>query len=138
MKPDPLGVPRNPFHVFLFIIVLLNGLAFSFGVSTSAALNGELSTESLRLYGLLLGGGAALVLLGMFWPGDPRGGLVTKRTGYFGIGAATLIYSIAVWEAVRTPESGLAASVAFTFGCMCFWQVHQINKRVKWIIQVSS
>lgn len=137
LKPDPLGHPRNPFHVFLFIIILMNGLVIAFGVSTSAAVANALDPEWRRFYGLLLGSGAALVILGIFWPGDPRGGLLTKRTGYFGLGAATCIFAGAVIYAVRTPESIMASSITFAFGCICFWQVHIINRRVNQIIQVS-
>lgn len=130
MQPDPLGMPRNPFHVFLIVITLLNGLALVFGVSTSLTLERELVSLLERCYGFLLAVGAAGVLAGMYWPGDPRDGLLAKRVGYVGLCVASLIYAYATVQ--RFGLSGaLLGSVCLAFAAICGWYAWQIGKIVK-------
>lgn len=130
MLPDPLGVPRNPFHVFLLVICLLNGGVLASGVSTSLSLEAGLVPLFERLYGLILFIGAGAVLAGMFWPADPRSGLLLKRAGYLALGISATIFGIV--GVVRFGLVGLlSASVAIAFGAICFWYVWRVERFVR-------
>jgi hypothetical protein len=130
VQDDPLGMPRNPFHVFLIIITFLNGLALVFGLSTSLTLQRELISLLERGYGLLLAAGAFGVLVGMFWPGDPRDGLLAKRAGYVALATASMIY--AYGTVARFGVQGvLLGSLCVAFGSICIWYVRIINKIVR-------
>ena len=130
MQPDPLGLPRNPFHVFLIAITFLNGLALVFGVSTSLTLEAELVSLLERCYGFLLAVGSLGVLVGMYWPGDPRDGLLAKRSGYVALCVASLIYAYATVN--RFGVNGvLLGSICLAFSAICGWYAWQIGRIVK-------
>jgi hypothetical protein len=131
IKSDPMGLPRNPFHVFLFIIALFNGLSLMFAEPTSTAIENAFDDQWRIAYGALLSVGAGLVLAGMYWQGDRRSGLFLKRGGYLGLCFATFIYSMAVIFVLHSTGGVLAASVTLGFSGVCGWQVHVINRRVK-------
>jgi hypothetical protein len=113
MKPDPLGTPRDPFRVFILCWMVVNGLALAAGHSTSRTLEQQLPSATERLYGGLLGTSALLVLIGMYWPWDPRDGLVAKLGGFtgltFGVGIFALA-TLATWDlgGVLVGGSGIA------------------------------
>jgi hypothetical protein len=134
-NPDPLGIPRNRFHVFLFVVLTLNGLSFLFGEPTSQTLNKAMPVLGLRAYGFLLIIGGIAVLCGMFWPGKNRStGLLVKRTGYVALAFATGIYSIALVFVTPSPGAFLAASFSFYFAVLCAEQVRDINRAVNIIV----
>ena len=128
-KPDPMGDPRNPFHVFLLVVLVINGMSIATGPVTSVAIE-AMNDLGVRAFGLLLLAGAGCVLVGMYWPGDRRTGLLVKKVGYLGLGASTFVYGCAVLYTTHNPGGYLAASVAVALAGICFWTVRRINKRV--------
>jgi hypothetical protein len=95
MKPDPLGIPRDPYRIFLLSWLAINGLLQACGIPTSSSLDRQLDSHFERLYGGLLGVSALLVLFGMFWPWDPRDGLIGKVAGFIGLTFGIGIYALA-------------------------------------------
>lgn len=138
MKSNPTGERRNPFHVFLFAVAALNGALMSFGIPTSSAIDDQLPYVGQHLYGGVLLLGAGSVLLGMYWPGSTRDGLLIKRFGYVALTVATLVYSLAVTVTQPGVQGFLAASVTFTFSIICAFQVHRLSKRVQTIIVLTQ
>lgn len=135
LKPDPMGVPRNAFHVFLFLVAFANGIAIAFGQPTSTTLNSQLDQYFLRVYGLLLSVSTLAVLGGMYWPGDIRTGLLWKRTGYVGLTFVTAIFAIAlIANSERTTDIILVSSITMGFAGICASWVVKINRRVKMFI----
>lgn len=131
LKPDPMGIPRNAFHVFLFIVALLNGLSFIFGQPTSGTLEAELNPLLLQGYGTLLASSTTMVLSGMYWQGTPSTGLLLKRTGYLGLCVTTAIYAVALIRTNYSLDVVLATSITASFSAVCGSQVVRINRLVK-------
>lgn len=118
LRPDPLGIPRDPFRVFLIAWAAVSGCFLAAGVKVSDTLHRQLVTPVERLYGLLLGLSALMVLVGMFWPWDARDGLILKGSGYLGLAAATAVFglaTLAAWD-VGGAMVGIA-TVAFAGIC---------------------
>jgi hypothetical protein len=138
MKADPMGERRNAFHVFLFGVAALNGFMLALGIPTSSAIDAQLQSFGLRVYGVILLLGAGLVLLGMYWPKEARDGLLIKRVGYVALSVVTFIYSAAVAITQPGPGGFLAGSITFVFSCICLYTVHRINKRVNAVIRATA
>jgi hypothetical protein len=129
--PDALGGPRNPFHVFLFLVVLVNGIAQVFGAETSTVLGEALPTWALRIYGCILATGAVAVLFGLFSPADLRDVLLVKRIGYVALAIACGIFSTAVVFVNHTPGGLFSGSITAGFAGICWWQARAISRVVK-------
>jgi hypothetical protein len=133
LRPDPLGIPRNPFQVYLLCLAILSGGLLAFGVTTSGSIEDSLPTFYATSWGLMLVFGSAAALAGMFWPGDPMTGLVVKRSGLVAVGIAATVY-VVVLVLFFGMRASLAAGVTLGFAYACFWQVHQINRHIRAVI----
>lgn len=136
MKADPLGEPRNPLAIYLLILTLISGLGTAFGVPSSGSIESELPEYLARAWGIILFFGSAATLLGIFWQGDVRTGLVLKRVGTFTLTVASLVYGTVLLVAAQM-DAALAAGMVYGFSAACALQFLKINRRIQAIIQAS-
>lgn len=136
MKPDPLGVPRNPLAIYLLLLAAISGLGMVIGVTTARAIEDSVDPLVAITWGTILFLGSSVTLIGMFWQGDVRTGLVMKRTGMFSVGVASMVYGVIVLWTIGVGGT-FAAGTVMGFGAACFVQFHAINKRIHQIIELT-
>jgi hypothetical protein len=137
LKPDPLGVPRNPLAVYLLLLCFVSGVGMVTGNTTARAVEDGVDPLVAFTWGMILLLGSAATLLGMYWPGDIRAGLLMKRTGMFCVGVAAVIYGFVVGISVGTGGL-LAGGTIVGFGVACFAQFNIINHRIQSIIHITK
>lgn len=137
-RVDPMGQTINNFHVFLFVVAAVNGLFLTAGVETSGAIQETLNSWQVRVYGFMLALGGLSVVAGIYWPKDPRDGLLLKRFGYTALGIVTAVYGGAVIVVSGSVKGGLAGSIAMVFGFLCLDQMLRINARIKLVQHIEE
>lgn len=131
MKPDPMGEPRNPFQVYLLCLGCLSAFTILWpGPASTGAIAQALSETFENIWAgmLLLGCGSTLV--GMFWQGDARTGLVIKRAGLNILCYPVLVYAVIVW----TVAGWGATTVAMTmvgFAVSAALQARRVSIRIR-------
>lgn len=131
-KPDPMGQPRNGLVIYLLVIAVMSGLGFLSGTPTAGSIEAELPPLARYAWGAMLTVGAAGALTGMFWPGDPRTGLLVKRFGFVSLVFAALVYGTVLWASAGVRAFLVWGSV-YGFAMACAeraWRVDQMIKRV--------
>lgn len=132
LKPDPMGQPRNGLVIYLLVVAVMSGTGFLFGTPTAGSIESELPPLARYVWGAMLTVGSACALIGMFWPGDPRTGLLVKRFGFVCLVFAALIYGTVLW--LNAGVSGfLVWGSVYGFAAACAeraWRVEQMIKRV--------
>jgi hypothetical protein len=129
VKPDPLGRPRNPWHVYLMVVCTILGAATAFGYTLSAALGDALVSPAERGFGVLMAYGGLMVLIGMFWQGDPRTGLIAKRVGYLALGIAAVIFGCANIVAFGL-RGVISAALTWGLAGLSLWQGWEVHKHI--------
>lgn len=137
MKADPLGDPRNPLAVYLLALAFISGLTLTFGVPTSGSIESELPLYLAKTWGVMLTFGSGMSLAGMYWQGDRRTGLLTKRIGMLTLSVAAMVYAAVIILAAGA-NGTFVAGIIVGFGLACFLQFVRINRRVHQIIQASQ
>lgn len=135
LKPDPLGLPRNPLAVYLLCVAFVSGLSSALGFGTSRSIDDLPHSVSLT-WGTVLALGSAAALTGMFWQGDPRTGLVVKRFGYIALTFASLIYAT-VLVATFLPGAFMVAFFVYGFAAACAYRALVVNRAIRLIIEES-
>lgn len=136
LKPDPLGLPRNPLAIFLLALAFFSGLLLLGGVNTAGRVEQVLPHPVLVAWGAVLTVGSGMTLLGMFWPGSVATGILCKRFGMLALTIASFVYST-VLVSLLGFAALLPAGVTVGFGWACAVQYRQINERVREIIRAS-
>lgn len=136
LQPDPLGIPRNPFQVYLLCLAIAAGIPLLFGVPTAGSLEASLPRFQVVIWGLMLVLGSSTTLVGMYWPGHPASGLLIKRTGLVSVGSAAFVYTsvLVLYFGVR---AGLVIVYTLGFAVACFVQAHYINRHIKAVIKAT-
>lgn len=136
LKPDPLGYPRHGLVVYLLGLCVLSGVTLLFGEPAAGSLEAALDREVVAAWAALLTLGAATALVGMFWPGDIRTGLVAKRLGYAGLTFASAIYALVIIGSFQR-EATLVGGVllGFAFAAAHTWR--RVNQRIRQILDES-
>lgn len=134
LKPDPLGVPRNPFAVFLLCLALASGTITLLGTPASTSMEAALPELAVRTWGGTLAFGSWITLVGMYWQRDISTGLLMKRIGMLSlmIGASFYTITLLASEGIRVL---FPASTVFCFGVAAFVQYRNINRRIRFIIE---
>ena len=136
MKADPLGEPRNPLAIYLLVLTLMSGIITTFGGTTSGTVEAELPTYLAHIWGLMLTFGASCSLLGIFWQGDVRSGLLLKRVGMLTLTVGAFVYGTVLLFAAHLAAAYIAGLV-YGFGLACALQFAKINRRIHAIIRAS-
>ena len=136
MKADPLGDPRNPLAVYLLCLCLLSGSMILSGQDASKSIEDSLPKVLVYVWGGTLVFGALCALIGMYWQGDPRTGLVTKRIGYMTLAVAGAIYSIVLWWSFGLAAT-FPAGIVLGFSAASGIQYRRVNRRIKKIIEAT-
>lgn len=138
MKPDPMGDRRNPFQVYLLALTILSGISTMLpGRSTTSSVQRYLDHPYDVIWGALLTLGAALTLLGMYWQGDARDGLVFKRTGLAGLVIPAAVYGIILIALVGV-GAFLAGFTILGFAVACFVQWRRVHHHTKTLIHIQE
>lgn len=137
VKPDPMGEPRNPFQVFLLLVSLLNGTASLFGSYGAGSVAQYASNINLFIWGFLLFIGSLATLMGMYWLGDKRDGLLVKRMGLVALASPTLIYGIILLMS-SDGHARYAGMIMMGFTLAAAIQAHRVNSHIKAIIQLTE
>lgn len=137
MKADPLGEPRNPLAIYLLTLTLISGVGTAVGVPTSGSIEAELPLHLARAWGLMLFGGSSACLLGIFWLGDVRTGLLLKRVGMLTLTVAALVYGTVLLFAAQM-DAALIAGIIYGFGVATAIQFVKVNRRIRKIIEASQ
>lgn len=136
LKPDPIGEPRNSLAVFLLIMSFVSGALFLVGVPSSGGIEAELPRAASLTWGAVLAFGSGCVLLGMFWQGDRRTGLLLKRTGFLALVVASGVYSATLVLLIGV-RALLSASVVLGYGWACAHQWRRVNRTVIRIVRLT-
>jgi hypothetical protein len=136
LKPDPLGVPRNPFAVYVLVLALISGVTQAVGVTASQSIESALPNYVSQSWGGMLAFGSGITLVGMYWPGAVATGLLHKRIGMLALMVACFVYSAVVLFHYGFGRFFPAGTI-FGFGCAAFVQYRAIDRRVKAIIHAT-
>lgn len=137
MKPDPLGFPRHPLVIYLFVLCTASGALTMLGYFTAGGVEAALPEFIARGWGLALFVGGLLDLLGAFWQGDVRTGLAMKRLGSFILMLSATVYSVIIMG--HFDLAGMwAAGVVFGFAIAAFCHFRFVNKRIHEIIALTE
>lgn len=137
LKPDPLGIPRNPLAVYLLCLAFVSGLGMALGVTTSSGAEAAMPHWVSVAWGVVLVHGSGATLTGMYWPREVKDGLLFKRIGMFSLTVAAGMYSLAM-IVVFGISVLFTAGIIFGFGAACAVQYHVINERIKAIMALSK
>lgn len=139
LKPDPMGTERNPFQVYLLCLAILSG-ATTIGAdieSTSGSVATYLNDWHKTLWSILLMLGASSGLLGMFWWGDPRTGLLIKRFAFSLLCIPVFIYGLVIFFMIG--YSGLTVVLTlWGFSVASGVQAWRVDKHIKQVIRKSQ
>lgn len=136
LKPDPTGTPRHPLVVYLLSLALVSGVAQALGRTTARSVEDGLPPSVRLTWALILAGGSGLALAGMFWQGDPRTGLVLKRSGYLALASAAAIYSLVLLGTIGLAAALIGLTVA-GFAAACAVAAWRIDRLIRLIVRVS-
>ena len=137
LKPDPLGLPRNPLAVFLLVLTLISGLMQALGLVSTKSVEAALPHYVGVVWGWMLVLGAGHTLLGMYWPGLISTGLLLKRVGMFALTIASFFYAVTIVVAFGL-QGLFTAGIILGFSLACGVQFKRLNDRVKAIIAVTK
>ena len=130
MKPDPLGVPRHPLVVYLLGLCVVSGLAIVVGGTAAGSLQAQLDPVAQYAWAGILAAGSSCTLAGMYWPADPRTGLLLKRWGYTALAIAAAIYSLVLWGTFGPAAFLIGATVA-GFAVACGLTARDVNRAIR-------
>jgi hypothetical protein len=138
LRPDPLGFPRHGLVVFMLALCVTSGLATVVGEPAANSIEATLPEATTLVWGgmLLVGGLGALV--GMFWQGDPRTGLVAKRFGYTSLCLASLIYAPILLVSAGIPGGALAGGTVLGFALACAHTAWRVDRRIAAILEAGE
>lgn len=136
LKPDPLGDPRHPLAIYLLGLCLLSGTLTVTGVEMARSFEDSLPTYLVKTWGGTLILGASFALIGVYWQGDPRNGLVLKRIGYFTLSVVEAIYSVVLWWSFGLAAT-FPAGIVLGFSAASGIQYRRVNRRIKKIIEAT-
>lgn len=131
MKPDPLGHPRHPLVIYLLTLALVTGVTSLAGTGTAGSVEAELDRVAVIGWSAALAAGSATVLLGMFWQGDPRTGLVLKGWGYYALTLAALVYALVLVERFGPAGAMPVAATIAGFAVACGVMARRIRRVIK-------
>lgn len=137
LKPDPIGEARNPLAVYLLLLALISGVGLLLGTPTAGSIEATLPVWASKTWGGFLTVGGGCVLAGMYWPGDPRTGLVVKRFGFLALIVASSIYALVLLLAIGI-NAFLVAGIVLGFGVACTLQYLRVNRRIMKIRKRSA
>ncbi len=133
LRPDPLGYPRHGLVVFLLCLTALSGLITVAGEPAAGSMEASMPPYVVLVWGSMLMIGGTTALAGMFWQGDIRTGLVSKRFGYLALTVAAVPYSVVILGTYGW--GGLFSSgIIFGFAGACGHTAWRVEQRIQAIL----
>lgn len=134
MKPDPLGVKRNPWQVMFLCIAVMNGFSTLIGHPTSRAMQDALTSKFTSLLGFILFFGGFSALMGMYWQGAADTGLFMKRIGYTFLSIGCFCLAAAAIDVVGT-QSLAFGSIALAFGIISLAYAFKVDRCIRSLVR---
>lgn len=139
LKPNPTLVERNPFQVYLLMLATFSGFtSLSTEVpSTSGSVANYLDGWHQVVWSSMLILGSVTCLVGMYWQGDIRDGLLFKRFGLTVLCVPVFIYGLIIL--VTYGISGLTVClIIWGFSVASGLQAWRVNKQVRLSINTGD
>lgn len=116
---------RHPFQIYMLMLCLVSGFPLILGKVQAESIEAQLPGWGATAWGLALVGGALVALIGIFMPNRVNG-LLIEGIGLVSVGAAAVIYAIAI---IATVGFGgiVAAGITLGFGLSCIVRWFQLN-----------
>lgn len=125
-----MGEDRNPFQVYLLTLGCWGALTvISPGEAASGSIEKVLHEPFETLWGLTLLAGCGSTLLGMFWQGDARTGLVIKRAGLMILVYPVIIFAFVVWV-ISGWGGTIVAMTLIGFAFSAALQARKVSRRI--------
>lgn len=123
----------NPFQVFLLLLSLVSCVSLLNASTGSAILDESLSNLNIILWGVCLGVGSIVALIGMFTPRSRRMmGMVLERAGLFLVGGAVCVYTYTVLTNVPFQQAAYVSCIQIAYGLACGYRVYQVSVGIRW------
>lgn len=126
--------PRNPFHIFMMVLVFLASIPALAGNAGSASLDQRLDDITVQLWGCALLLGSLLDLIGLMMPRRHRMlGLLIERSGLILVGGGAVIYAGVIYvNASELSDVRFTAALHLGFGLACVWRAIQVTSARRW------
>jgi hypothetical protein len=121
------GREVHPWAIFTCFLCLASGAPLLFGTPPPQSINAALPQWGRVTWGILLFAGSAVVLAGLFWPGNDRDALLVEQVGQVSVAAGSLVYAAAILSVGR-PGVGTALAFVLGFGLFCAWRAWRIEQ----------
>ena len=130
---DPLRAGRHPFQIYMLALAFVSGLPLLFGQTVAESVEKQVPVWMAFVWGAFLVFRSAIALVGSTWRGNYANDLPVERVGLDLVGAAAMIYGVAIFT-YRGSEALLSAAIIFGFGVSCIRRardIHRIFRRAK-------
>jgi hypothetical protein len=124
---DPLHAGRHPFQTYLLTLAVVSAIPIMVGHAPPASIEQTMPHWLATTWGIMLFGGSLLALVGSYWLGNYPNALTIERVGLLIVGAAALLYGMAIY-AVNGPTGFVAAGITVGFGAACLKRSRDIGK----------
>lgn len=126
---DPLHAGRHPFQTFMLAVSVVSGVPLLFGRETAQSMHALLPDWMAISWGFSLCLGAALGLVGSYWPkANYATALTLERAGLWIVGPAALVYAAVLLLYAGALQGLTAALITAGFGASCIKRAHDIGK----------
>lgn len=118
--------PADARAVFILVACVMTGIGSLFGNATPGSIRAELDHGWVVIWGILIGAGGLITLIGTFKLND--NGVIIEQIGCVVVAVATVIYAAAVWSQVGFLGRGLYAGLfQLMFGIASLWRGGQLQ-----------
>lgn len=132
---DPIRAGRHPFQVYILGLCVVSGVPVVAGLATPSSLERALPPWLVFTWSLFLLVGAAVALIGVYWPRSVLTALTTERIGLALVGVAAYIYGPLLFVRLSWPGL-LAAVIIVAFGGSCIRRARDIGRIIQTAIQM--
>lgn len=138
MNQDLSSPSRHPFQVFILVLSVIAGVPMLFGkVPIPGSLEEALPQWAGTLWAASLTLGAAVTLVGVFWPVRLTGHLI-EQVGLIAVGSAAVLYGGVLFFFVSDSGSLVSASMISGYGAACVWRWFQLQRYIQLVIRLAD
>ena len=127
---DPLHTGRHPFQTYLCVLCIVSGLPIIIGHVGASSIESQMPFWLAYCWGWALFLGAAIGLVGAYWPGEYDSALTIERAGLAMLGTAAALYAIVILT-VDGWDRLIPAAITFAFGFACIRRALDIGRIIR-------
>lgn len=120
---------RDPRAVFILVLCVISGVPLIFNKIEPNSVEALLPTWGVIAWGFALVLGAMITLTGMALQKRYKNGLLIEQFGNAAVGAASLIYALALLIS-NWPDGALVSGIVAGWGASCLYRWWQIQKAI--------